>query len=140
MESWGEGSSYVYSRLSIPSIPSIPERYTPGIPVIARLLGLFLIIALGYALFVFELLPNARNGLGQMMFDQESVRAFAQSHVNGSRIEEYLRHVTSFDHVAGTEGSLYLAKWMQGLFYTAGLDSVRMDEYVLCTTFGNTNR
>lgn len=130
-ETWGMGSSYMYSRLSVPSIPSIPERFTPGLPVIARLLGLFLIIALGYALFVFELLPNARNSMGQLMFDQESVRGFAQTHINGSRIEGYLRHVTSFDHVAGTEGSLYLAKWMQGLFYSAGLDSVRMDEYVL---------
>jgi hypothetical protein len=120
----------MYSRLtSIPSFPSLPERYTPGFPVIARLLGLFLIIGLGYALFVFELLPNARNGLGQMMFDQESVRAFAQAHVNGSRIEEYLRHVTSFDHIAGTEGSLYLAKWMQGIFYDAGMDTVQLEKY-----------
>lgn len=128
---WGssEGSNYVYSRLtSFPSF-SIPEGLRPGIPILARLFGLFLLLGLGYALFVFELLPSARNGLGQMMFDQESVRQFAQGHVNGSRIEEYLRHVTSFDHVAGTEGSLYLAKWMQGLFVDAGLDTVRLDKY-----------
>ncbi|KIW08303.1 uncharacterized protein PV09_01221 [Verruconis gallopava] len=127
--SWDTG--YVYSRLTtgLPSIPSLPERFTPSLPILARLLGLFLIIALGYALFVFELLPNARNSLGQMMFDQESVRQFAQAHVNGSRIEEYLRHVTSFDHMAGTEGSLYLAKWMQGLFVDAEMDTVRLDKY-----------
>lgn len=125
----GWGTSYVYSRLTtVPSLPSLPERST-AIPIIARLLGLFLIIGLGYALFVFELLPNARNSLGQMMYDQESVRAFAQAHVNGSRIQEYLQHVTSFDHMAGTEGSLYLAKWMQGIFYDAGMDTVRLDRY-----------
>ena len=111
----------------MPSIPSIPEALRPGIPILARLFGLFLLIGLGYALFVFELLPSARNGLGQMMFDQESVRQFAQGHVNGSRIEEYLRHVTSFDHMAGTEGSLYLAKWMQSIFVDAGLDTARLD-------------
>jgi hypothetical protein len=119
----------MYSRLTaIPTLPSLPQRST-AVPIIARLLGLILIIGLGYALFVFELLPNARNSLGQMMFDQESVRSFAQAHVNGSRIEEYLRHVTSFDHIAGTEGSLYLAKWMQGIFYDAGMDNVRLDKY-----------
>ena len=129
--SWGAGTSYMYSRLtSVPSMPSvsIPESLRPGIPVLARLFGLFLLMGLGYALFVFELLPSARNGLGQIMFDQESVRQFAQGHVNGSRIEDYLRHVTSFDHVAGTEGSLYLAKWMQGIFADAGLDKARLDK------------
>ncbi|KAE9984673.1 hypothetical protein BLS_001668 [Venturia inaequalis] len=107
-EGWGMGGSYLYSRLGVSSLPTItiPEEYTPQCSVIARLIGLFVIIALGYALFVFELMPNARNGLGQI-FDPESVRAFAQSNVNGSRIEEYLRHVTSFDHIAGTEGSSY---------------------------------
>jgi N-acetylated-alpha-linked acidic dipeptidase len=127
MDGWGMGSQYMYSRLSLPNLPSMPERYTPGCGVIARLVGLFVVIALGYALFVFELMPNARNGLGQM-FDPEGVRMFAQSQVNGSRIEEYLKHITSFDHVAGTEGSRYLAKWMQGLFYKAGMDEVRLDE------------
>jgi hypothetical protein len=128
--SWGAGTSYMYERLSsVPSVSlSIPESLRPGIPVLARIFGLFLLMGLGYALFVFELLPSARNGLGQMMFDQESVRQFAQGHVNSSRIEDYLRHVTSFDHVAGTEGSLYLAKWMQGIFVEAGLDSARLDK------------
>jgi N-acetylated-alpha-linked acidic dipeptidase len=126
-ESWGMGTQYMYSRISMPNLPSMPERYTPGCAVIARLVGLFVVIALGYALFVFELMPNARNGLGQM-FDPEGVRMYAQSQVNTSRIEEYLKHITSFDHVAGTEGSRYLAKWMQGLFYNAGMDEVRLDE------------
>jgi N-acetylated-alpha-linked acidic dipeptidase len=129
-EGWGLGGSYVYSRLGMPSLPSIPQEYTPQCSVIARLIGLFLIIALGYALFVFELMPNARNGLGQI-FDPESVRIFAQSNVNGSRIEEYLKHVTSFDHVAGTEGSRYLARWMQGLFVEAKMDEVTLDRYVM---------
>jgi N-acetylated-alpha-linked acidic dipeptidase len=134
-EGWGFGGSHMYSRLGMPSIPSVPERYTPQCSVIARLIGLFVIIALGYALFVFELMPNARNGLGQM-FDPEGVRIFAQAQVNGSRIEDYLRHVTSFDHVAGTEGSRYLARWMQGLFWEAGMDEVRLDRYVDVIVFG----
>jgi N-acetylated-alpha-linked acidic dipeptidase len=129
-DGWGRGSGYSYSRLSMPSLPSVPEHYRPGCSVIARLLGLFLVIALGYGLFVFELMPNARNGMGQM-FDPEGVRIYAQSQVNGSRIEEYLKHISSFDHMAGTEGSRYLGKWMQGLFWKSNMENVKMDKWVL---------
>ncbi|KAF2432389.1 N-acetylated-alpha-linked acidic dipeptidase [Tothia fuscella] len=122
------GSGHTYSRINLPSLPSMPERYTPGCSVIARLLGLFIVIALGYALFVFELMPNARNAMGQM-FDPEGIRVYAQAQVNRSRIEEHLRHIASFNHVAGTEGSRYLGKWIEGLFYKSSMEEVRMDKY-----------
>jgi N-acetylated-alpha-linked acidic dipeptidase len=108
--------------------PDVPETWRPGIAVIARLVGLLVLIALGYALFMFAIVPNARNGMTQM-YNLEDVRLFAQGAVDGDRIRDYLKHVTSFDHVAGSEGSYYLAEWTKDLFWKAGMDEVRLDEY-----------
>ena len=108
--------------------PDIPETWRPGASVIARVVGLIALIALGYALFIFAILPNARNGLAQM-FDPEGVKQFAQGSVDAERLQGYLKHVTSFDHVAGSKGSFYLAEWMKDLFWKAGMDQVKLDEY-----------
>lgn len=125
MDGWGMGSSYMYSRIA-PSIPSMPGRDSFGCAVVGRLVGAFVLLALGYALFVFGIAPNAR-GMGQM-FDPEGVRIYAQGQVNSSRIQEYLKHVSSYDHMAGTKGSQYLAKWMQKKFWEGGMDKARLDK------------
>jgi N-acetylated-alpha-linked acidic dipeptidase len=109
-------------------LPSVPEAWKNGSSVIARLFGLFILIALGYALFALAIFPSAQNELATM-FDPESVRQYAQGAVDVNRIREYLKHITSFDHVAGTKGSFYLAEWMKDLFIQAGLDEVTLGEY-----------
>jgi N-acetylated-alpha-linked acidic dipeptidase len=123
--------------------PSWPERwkqYTPGFPVIARLMGLFLLITLGYAFFVFEVMPARRDQMGQM-FDPEGVRIFAQEAVDGERIKEYLRRVTEYSHTAGTEGSELLAAKLREYMWSAGLDDVKVDTYVwwLISMWDNTD-
>lgn len=105
---------------------SVPDQYRPGWQLIARLLGLFLVVGLLYALFVLEIMPGGR---GDFLFDPESTRVFAQDHVDENRIKENLKHITGFSHVAGSEGDLYLAKWIENAFRSAGMDSVAMQEY-----------
>jgi hypothetical protein len=63
-------------------------------------------------------------------FDPESVRSFVQENIDGGNIARDLLHITSFDHVAGTEGDLYLAKWMQERWIEEqGFDKVTMQSY-----------
>lgn len=111
----------MYSR-----IPTLPEQYRPGLPVVARLFGLFVVASLVYALFVFAILPRSNHGT---QYNPESVRQFVQGNVDENRIKEYLRYITSYDHVAGTEGSYSLGKWIEELFETAEMDQVATLRY-----------
>lgn len=109
----------------IPALSSLP--FQAPWSILARLVGLFIIVSLVYALFVVAVLPGSSVGLGQP-FNPEWVRGFAQKNVDGERMKEYLRHVTSFDHVAGSEGDFYLAQWVEGRFRAAGMDAVETQE------------
>ncbi|KAI5194537.1 glutamate carboxypeptidase 2 [Aureobasidium subglaciale] len=125
-----------FRRFSMPSftslrqrIPTIPEEFRLSLPVIARLFGLFTIAALIYILFALDIIPNA--GHLAQHYDPESVRARVQEQasLSPSRISEYLEYITSYDHVAGTEGDFYLAEWVQTNWQAQHLDDVRMHEY-----------
>ena len=107
-------------------IPRVPDQYRPGWSIVARLVGLFIVVSLIYLLFVSEVLPVGNGGFGQP-FNPEWVRSYAQGSVDVNRIVDNLRHVTSYDHVAGSEGSLYLAKWIQGKFKAAQMDVVSLE-------------
>lgn len=100
-----------YSRT--PTQISIPERYRITGPTAARLAGLATLILLVYVMFALGLFPGRMRQPGGSHFDPEAVKAFIQENVNSDYIRNALQHITSFDHVAGTEGDLYLAKWMQ---------------------------
>jgi hypothetical protein len=125
-----------FRRFSIPKfsslrqrLPTIPEEFRLGLPVIARLVALFTIAALIYALFALDVIPNA--GHMAQHYDPESVRARVQEQASLSpnRIAEYLEYITSYDHVAGTEGDFFLAEWVQDNWRAQNLDDVRMHEY-----------
>ncbi|KAK5137538.1 hypothetical protein LTR08_008518 [Meristemomyces frigidus] len=108
----------------------IPEQYRMSAPTAARLCGLFTLLGLIYILFALDIFPGGRRLRGGAHFDPESVRAFVQENVAGENIEAFLAHITSFDHVAGTEGDLYLAKWMEELWLEGGyMDQVALLPY-----------
>ncbi|KAH0023390.1 N-acetylated-alpha-linked acidic dipeptidase 2, partial [Aureobasidium melanogenum] len=125
-----------FRRFSMPKfsslrqrLPTIPEEFRLSLPVIARLFGLFTIAALIYILFALDVIPNA--GHMAQHYDPESVRARVQEQASLSpnRIAEYLEYITSYDHVAGTEGDFFLAEWVQDNWRAQHLDDVRMHEY-----------
>ena len=107
----------------------IPQQYRLSAPTFARLCGLFTIASVIYILFALDMMPgNARN-MGAR-FDPESVRSFVQDHVGSDNIGNYLYHITSYDHVAGTEGDYFLASWMQeNWLEEGGFDNVHMMDY-----------
>lgn len=109
-------------------LPTIPEEYKPGWAVIARLCGLIVIVALVYLLVVSEVVPMGGGSFG-VPFNPESVRQFALQNVDTSEIQENLRYVTSYDHVAGTEGSYILGQWIEEKFKEAHMDTYTHDEY-----------
>lgn len=109
-------------------LPVLPEGYTISLPIIARLIGLLIIGMLIYVLFFFDILPSGAHMRGQH-FDPESVRAYVQEHIDAESIQGYLWHITSYDHVAGTEGDYYLAKWMEEKWREANMDDVALLEY-----------
>ena len=115
--------NFVSSRL-----PNVPDQYRPGWAILARLAGLFVIASLIYALFVSTIIPSRMPDF-TIQFPPEAVRHFAHTNVDADSIRNYLKHVASYDHVAGTEGDLYMARWVEGLFREAGMDVVSMDEY-----------
>ncbi|KAM0703254.1 hypothetical protein Q7P35_009192 [Cladosporium inversicolor] len=107
----------------------IPESINMGAANYARLFGLFTIFALIWVLFAMDIFPSGMSRMG-MHFDPESVRSYVQDHLDVQNIEEALRHITSFDHVAGTEGDLYLARWMEEKWIEEGMfDDIKLWPY-----------
>lgn len=105
---------------------SVPDQYRPGWQLIARLFGLFIVVGLLYVLFVLEIMPGSR---GDFPFDPELLRSWAQGYVDEGRIRENLQHITSYSHIAGSEGDLYLARWIESAFRAAEMDDVHTTEY-----------
>ncbi|KAI9815350.1 MAG: hypothetical protein M1827_002831 [Pycnora praestabilis] len=123
-------------RLSLPSfgflfarVPRMPELPSSVWILLARFFAIFLVMSLIYALFVSQIFPlRNRTSVGQM-YDPESVRAFVQGHMDADSIRSYLQHLTSYPHMAGTEGSFVLAQWVEGLFAAAELEDVALHRY-----------
>lgn len=108
---------------------SIPEQYRMSLPIFARLCGLFLIASMIYVLFILDIFPGNTGHMARH-YDPEAVRQFVQNNIRPENIGAYLQHITSFDHVAGTEGDYYLATWQRELWLEFGaLDEVALLQY-----------
>ena len=117
---------------------SIPDQYKISLPIAARLGGLFLISSMIYLLFIFDVFPSGRR-LGAR-FDPEAVREFVQGGVSRDNIAAYLHHITSYDHVAGTEGDYYLVNWMKDRWMEfEALDQVQLQEYFVYLNYPTTD-
>ncbi|KAI9843536.1 MAG: hypothetical protein M1838_002589 [Thelocarpon superellum] len=114
----------------LPSLASLlgrlPESTTPVLLIVGRLLALVLIFAVVY-FFASEI--KFAKGAFRQMYDEETIRSYVQHHIDGGRIREHLEHLTAFDHVAGTQGDFALAQHVHGLFSTAQLTQLEMNEY-----------
>lgn len=131
-----------FSSLSLPSFRSYFSGFswprinyqqldTNRVVIIGRLFGVFLIMGVLYVLIASDVLSFTRNrmGMGQM-YDPESIRIYIQNHMNArGSIQEYLRHITDFPHIAGTEGNYVLGEWVAELFKTSKLEDVNMERF-----------
>ncbi|EON65282.1 hypothetical protein W97_04520 [Coniosporium apollinis CBS 100218] len=118
--------SFDYFTQRLPRIPRISEEFKIKWTIVARLVGLFVIISVVYALLVLEVLPN--RGLNPF-FPPEQARIVAQSSADENRIRSYLKYITSIDHMAGTSGNAWLASWIENHFRNSGMDDVGVLHY-----------
>ncbi|WPH01960.1 Hypothetical protein R9X50_00481400 [Acrodontium crateriforme] len=115
---------------------SIPERYRLSAPTVARLCGLFAIILLVYALVALDMFPNRTTMGGIANYDPAKVREFVIDSVDGAAIQGFLYHITSYDHVAGTDGDFFLAKWMESRWRENGMfDEIMIMPYYVYLNF-----
>ena len=110
-------------------IPRIPEHFIPGWIIVVRFFAFFLVLSLAYALFLSDVFTGGQRGGMGNAYDPESIRMYVQDHIDKSYIRENLEHLTAFDHIAGTEGSYVLAKWVEGLFNAAGLENTGLERF-----------
>jgi len=61
-------------------------------------------------------------------FMPSAVRQFVQSAIDKQNIESYLKQISYDDHLAGTKGDFFLAKYVEDHFKAAELDSVYLDK------------
>ncbi|KAL2809789.1 hypothetical protein BJX63DRAFT_404167 [Aspergillus granulosus] len=100
-----------------------------GCIIMLRLFGLLLVVAVIYVFVVSDIFNfNSRFLMGQT-YSAASVENFVQGHINETNIAENLKIATKYPHLAGSEGSFFLAKWIQQEFENAGLERIDIDEY-----------
>jgi hypothetical protein len=97
--------------------------------LMGRIFAVLLVTAVVYLLFVSGIFKSTSQRMQGQIYPQEAVRIFVQESVIAENIREYLEHITSYDHMAGTEGDYVLSQWVAGLFSAAGLEDVRTDEF-----------
>lgn len=121
--------SFEYIRAHIPPFPhQVPEAFKPGWILVFRFFALVFVLLMAYVIFLSGLF-SFRQKRGAAVYDPESVRMFIQQNINETIIREHLEHLTSFDHIAGTEGSYALAKYAEAVFHTAKLDYTDMERF-----------
>lgn len=108
-------------------MPRLPEGLAIPLSVVARLFGLAIIAFSIYLLFHFNIIRQRNRMLHR--YDPEFLRARVQGLASPDRIADSLRYITSYDHVAGTEGDLFLAEWVESKWKSSGLDQVDMVDY-----------
>lgn len=97
--------------------------------LLGRIFAVLLVTAVVYLLFVSGIFKSATRRMQGQIYPQEAVRIFVQESVIAENMRDYLEHITSYDHMAGTEGDFVLSQWVAGLFTAAGLEDVRTDEF-----------
>ena len=108
--------------------PRLPDRIPkPNWIIVIRAFALVFVLTLAYVVFFTSLLRFRRRG--QQRFPEEDVRSHIQGHLNETKIREQLKHVTEWDHVAGTEGNFFLAKWIESEMKSAGLEGVELEKF-----------
>ena len=109
-------------------LPSWPDAYRPGWILIIRGFALLLVLSLAYILFFTGVLRWRHRGrISHYM--EEDVRQHIQGRINETRIEENLRYLTQWDHIAGTKGNFFIANWIKEQMENSGLDAASLEKF-----------
>ena len=134
--------THSFSSLQIPSFrtyfrtfsmprPDLTQIGDNRVVILGRLFGLFLIVGVMWLLIATDVISFHRNrSLLNQMYDPAAIRIFVQDHMNmHGNIQESLKHITQFPHIAGTEGGFILAEWLAEEFRAGELDDVELERF-----------
>ncbi|KAL8689640.1 MAG: hypothetical protein Q9224_004597, partial [Gallowayella concinna] len=116
-----------YIRAKIPSWPHV-LRFQPNWIIVGRIFAIFLVVFIIWLFFISDLFA-VRGTRMTNMFEPENLRAYVLNHINADNIRQNLEHATQYDHIAGTEGNFFLAKWVETSFQQAGLELVGLERF-----------
>ena len=107
-------------------LADLPNPFGPvnGI-LLLRAVALLFVLTFGYLVF-FTRVFRRREGHS---FNMAEVQMWVQGQINATRMMESLEHATKWDHVAGTEGSFFLAKWIEEEMLGSGVDRAAMEQF-----------
>lgn len=117
-----------FPRIHIPEVPCFSRLGGEAMVPIYRILAVLAALIVVYVLLATDTFSFSRPVAEYTgPFDPESVRRYAEQGIDRGKIRHWLEYVSSFDHMAGTEGDLVLAKYVQGQFASFGLRTERME-------------
>ena len=130
-EEANEGASNTQTRWRLPQIQIPKVNGMMAIIVFARLLAAFIVLGFVYLLFASDFFNSfgGRFG-GGLRFNAEDLRVYVLNNVDGRRLRATVKHFSNYAHIAGTEGDYATAMDMESMFSRAGLDEVKLDEFV----------
>jgi hypothetical protein len=115
-------------RFRFPSVSCFANMQSGAMVPIYRLLAVLFALIVVYILLATDAF-SFRGTMGSDYlgpFDPDSVRNFAGREIDKGKIRHWLEYISSFDHMAGTEGDYVLGKYVQGQFSSFGLKTQRM--------------
>jgi hypothetical protein len=118
----------------IPPLPCVANVDTSTMMSIYRLFAVLIGVVIVYMLIATDFFNFTKSGASEYMgpFEPETVRLFADKTIDKDRIRHWLEYISSFDHVAGTEGDYVLANYVEGQFKAFGFTTqkVQYDVYL----------
>ena len=116
---------FVYIR---DRLPHVAEWIKPNWILLGRVFALLLVLLVFYLIFFLNLGRSKNRGMSSFL-EAENVRQYVQDHISTNYIRQNLQYITSFDHMAGTEGSYVLAKWVENAFRMSNIEDVHFERF-----------
>ncbi|KAA8901307.1 hypothetical protein FN846DRAFT_122994 [Sphaerosporella brunnea] len=112
---------------NVPPVPCLSNMNSAALVPVYRLIAVVVALIVVYVLLATDVLSFRSVGQEYLgPFDPESVRSYAEHGIDKDRIKHWLEYISSFDHMAGTEGDFVLAKYIQGQLSSFGQKTERM--------------
>ena len=122
---WLPSRDYILAK-----IPALIRDFKPNWIIAGRLFALLLVLFLAYLLFLSDIFTTTRRkGPGTGLDYPDSIRAWVRDQMNETTIREHAKYLTSFPHVAGTEGNFALAEYVQSIFMDSQMEDVRLEQF-----------
>ncbi|KAK6340877.1 hypothetical protein TWF696_009192 [Orbilia brochopaga] len=126
------GSRFGWFTSRLPRMPRFPSFLAfptdeDGVINLQRFIGVVIVVVIVYAVFATDVFTLRMNQAHQ--YDPDSVKRYLIDNIDPDNIKHTLKYLSSFDHLAGTEGDYQLAQFVAGKFKEAGMRNIRTEQY-----------